>query len=262
MRGCAKRTAMVAVFGAVAAVPVGLAAQDRCEFRDELEITGQARGSLEVDAGAGTLAIRGRDGIAEIRVEATLCASDRDRLEELTVELKGDRLETDYPNLGGGWLGGNRYARIDLVVEVPSGMNIRVEDSSGSLTIEGVGEVDLRDSSGSIQLRDVGSVVIEDGSGSLKVENVTGDIEVEDGSGSMQIDGVTGDVLIRDGSGSIRVEAVGGTVRIDGVGSGGVSVRDVEGDLVVRDGRRERIRYSDIRGVLDLPPARRRGRGN
>ena len=262
MRGCTKRTAMVAVFGAVATVPVGLAAQNRCEFRDELEITGPARGSLDVDAGAGTLAIRGRDGIAEIRVAATLCASDRDRLEALTVDLRGDRLETDYPNLSRGWLGVNRYARIDLVVEVPSGMNIRVEDSSGSLEIEGVGEVELQDGSGSMSLRSVGSVVIEDGSGSLKVVDVTGDIEVEDGSGSMQIEEVTGDVLIRDGSGSIKVEAVGGTVRIDGVGSGGVSVRDVDGDLVVRDGRRERIRYSDIRGVVDLPPARRRGRGN
>ncbi|MCY4398961.1 MAG: hypothetical protein OXE96_06370 [Gemmatimonadetes bacterium] len=260
MRGCTKRTAMVAVLGAVAVVPAGLAAQDRCEVRDELEITGAARGSLEVDAGAGTLAIRGRDGIGEIRVSATLCASDRDRFEELDVSLSGDRIETGYPNRNGGW--GRNYARIDLVVEVPPGTSVRVEDSSGSLTIEGVGEVDLKDGSGSMQLRDVGSVVIEDGSGSLRVEGVSGDIEVEDGSGSLHIKSVTGNVVVSDGSGSIRVEAVGGTVRIDEVGSGGVSVRDVDGDLVVRDGRRERIRYSDIRGSLDLPPARRRGRGN
>ena len=251
---------MVAAFGAVAAVPVELAAQDRCEFRDEIEIAGPARGSLDVDAGAGTLAIRGREGIGEIRVMATLCASDRGRFEELDVSLTGDRIETGYPNRNGGW--GRNYARIDLVVEVPPGTNIRVEDSSGSLTIEGVGAVDLRDGSGSMQLRDVGSVVIEDGSGSLKVEDVSGDIEVEDGSGSLEIKGVTGNVVVSDGSGSIRVEAVGGTVRIDGMGSGGVTVRDVDGDLVVKDGRRERIRYSDIRGSLDLPPARRRGRGN
>ncbi len=46
------------------------------------------------------------------------------------------------------------------------------------------------------------------------------------------------------------------------MGSGGLSVRDVEGDLVVTGGRRERIRYSDIRGSLDLPAARRKGRGS
>ena len=44
------------------------------------------------------------------------------------------------------------------------------------------------------------------------------------------------------------------------MGSGGVVVRDVDGDLVVSSGRRERIRHSNIRGSLDLPPARRKGR--
>lgn len=250
-----------AILGVAVAMPAGLAAQNRCEVRDELELRGSAEGTLAVDAGAGKLVITGRDGIGEIRVAATLCASDRDRFEALEVTLDGDRLETDYPNRSGGW-GGRSYARIDLVVEVPSGTHVRVEDSSGSLEISGVGEVDVQDGSGSMILRRVGSAVIEDGSGSLKIEDVTGDIEIDDGSGSLEIREVTGNVVISDGSGSIKVEAVGGTVRMDGIGSGSVSVRDVDGDLVVTDGRRERIRYSDIRGSVDLPPARRRGRGN
>ena len=33
-----------------------------------------------------------------------------------------------------------RYARIDLVVQVPAGTNLRVDDSSGSIEITGVGE--------------------------------------------------------------------------------------------------------------------------
>ena len=41
---------------------------------------------------------------------------------------------------------------------------------------------------------------------------------------------------------------------ITGAGSGRVTVSDVAGDLVVTDTRRSRIRYSDIRGSLDLPP--------
>ena len=45
-----------------------------------------------------------------------------------------------------------------------------------------------------------------------------------------------------------------GTVRISGAGSGRVTVSDVDVDLVVADTRRSRIRYSDIRGSLDLPP--------
>ena len=95
-----------------------------------------------MDAGAGKLVITGREGIDGIRVAATLCASDRDRLEALAVTLDGGRLETDYPRGGSsGWFGGNRYARIDLVVEVPAGTNLRLEDSSGSVEITGTGLV-------------------------------------------------------------------------------------------------------------------------
>ena len=258
-----KCTTVGALLGAAVAVPTGLAAQDNCKFREEIELREPAGSQLRVDAGAGRLVIKGTDGINEIRVAATLCASDEGRLEDLDVTLRGDRLDTDYPSNRGGFslFSGNRYARIDLVVEVPTGTNLRVDDSSGSVEITGTGDVNLQDGSGSMKIRGVGSVVIEDGSGSLDIREVSGDVEVEDGSGSMTIRDVTGDVTISDGSGSITVETVGGTVRMDHVGSGGVTVRDVDGDLVVRDGRRERIRYADIRGNLDLPRSRRGGDG-
>ena len=241
-------------------LPQGMSAQRQCEFRDDVELRGTAEADLQVEAGAGRLVVSGSEGTDVIRVSATLCASDRERLEALEVVLDGDRIRTDYPNQRWGW--GNNYARIDLEIEVPAGTNIDVEDSSGSLTIYGVGDIELKDGSGNIHIENVGSVLLEDGSGSLRILDASGDVEVRDGSGSMTIHGVAGSVLIEDGSGSIEVETVGGSVRIDEVGAGGVSVRDVEGDLVVTDGRRERIRYSDVRGVVDLPPAKRRGRGN
>ena len=259
-----RQTALTAaaLLCAAAIVPTGAAAQDNCKFREDMELGARAGESLRVDAGAGKLVITGSSRVDEIHVAATLCASDEDRLAALDVTLDGGRLDTDYPRNGGsGWFGRNGYARIDLVVEVPAGMNLRVEDSSGSVEITGVGDVDLRDGSGSMRLRDVASVVVEDGSGSLRIEDVTGDVSVEDGSGSLRIRSVGGNVVISDGSGSIEVGAVGGTVRIDGGGSGSVTVRDVDGDLVVTDTRRSRIRYSDIRGVSDLPPERRKGRG-
>lgn len=241
-------------------LPEGLSAQRQCEFRDDVELRGTAAGNLQVDAGAGRLTITGSEGTGVIHVSATLCASDRERLAALDVSLDGDRIDTDYPNQSWGW--GNNYARIDLEIEVPASTNVQVEDSSGSLTIYGVGDVELKDGSGSAHIENVGSVLLEDGSGSLRIQDASGDVEVRDGSGSMTIANVAGGVMIEDGSGSIRIETVGGSVRIDEVGSGGVNVRDVDGDLVVTDGRRERIRFSDVRGEVDLPPAKRRGRGN
>ena len=252
-----KRLILIAAMASF--LPHGLSAQRQCEFRDDVELRGTAEAELHIDAGAGQLVVTGSEGTGVIHVSATLCASDRERLEALEVSLDGDRIRTDYPNQRGGWA--NNYARIDLEIEVPAGTSVQIEDGSGSLTIRGVGDVELKDGSGSAHIENVGSVLVEDGSGSLRIEDANGDVEVRDGSGSMTISGVTGGVVIEDGSGSIVIETVGGSVRIDEVGAGGVNVRDVERDLVVNDGRRERIRYSDVRGVVDLPPARRRGSG-
>lgn len=267
----------VAVSAGLAATPAALIAQDDCKVSDVIELTEAAVGTLRVDAGAGTLSIKGVEGIDQFRVAAKLCASDERRLGGLGVTLRGDRLDTTYPSIRSGafsW-GGNGYARINLAVEVPIETNLRVDDGSGITYIDGTGDVILNDGSGNIFIRDVGSLTVEDGSGNLNITAVIGDVRLEDSSGNLEIrdvsgnvvisDGsgnvtireVAGDVTISDGSGSIRVQAVGGSVLMDETGSGGVTVRDVEGDLVVRDGRRERIRYSDIRGKLDLPPARR-----
>ncbi len=239
--------------------PEGLSAQRQCEFRDDVELRGTAHDELRVDAGAGRLVIRGSEGTGVIQISATLCASDRERLEALEVSLDGDQVRTDYPGRGWGW--GNNDARIDLEIEVPATTNVYVEDSSGSVTILGVGDVELQDGSGSVHIEKVGSVLVEDGSGSLRIQDSSGDVEVRDGSGSMTITNVTGGVMVEDGSGGIEIATVGGSVRLDDIGAGGVNVRDVEGDLVVIDGRRERIRYSDVRGRVDLPAARRRGHG-
>ena len=264
-----------------AATPGALLAQDNCEFTDVIELAEPARGTLRVDAGAGTLSITGVEGADEFRIAAKLCASDERRLEGLGVTLSGDRLDTTYPSNRGGifsW-GGNGYARIDLAVEVPVDTNLRVDDGSGIIHMSGTGDVTLEDGSGNIFVSDVGSLTLEDGSGNLRIRGVNGDLRLQDTSGSLDVAGVSGnvvvddgsgnlvirevggDVTVSDGSGSVTVETVGGSVHMDEVGSGRVTVRDVDGDLVVADGRRERIDYSQIRGKVDLPPARRGGSG-
>lgn len=261
-----KRAATAVVLAVVVGAwgaPAGVDAQRRCEVRDERRLSGGAVEELAIEAGAGSLEVAGVPEADGITVVATLCASSQELLDELRVVLDdsgdGARLQTSYPSQRNGW-GGRTYARIDLAVEAPTGTNVRVKDGSGGASFSGVGAVRVRDGSGGLALRDVGSVVLQDGSGSVEIDGVTGDVAVEDGSGGLEIRRVAGDVVVSDGSGGIEIEGVGGTVHIERMGSGGASVRDVDGDLVVSDGRRERIRYSDIRGSLDLPPARRKGR--
>lgn len=76
--------------------------------------------------------------------------------------------------------------------------------------------------------------------------SATGEVSIDAGAGRLVVTGREG---VDDGSGSASVSGVAA-----------VRIQDGSGDLVVSSGRRERIRHSNIRGSLDLPPARRNGR--
>ena len=256
--------------------------RDRCEFGTELsaELSASESERLTVSAGSGSLVVEGRAGTSGVTVTATVCASEEWMLEEMDVvlERRGSTLdlETFYPDdsrRDGG------YARIDLRVEVPLGMDAEIDDGSGSATLSGLGDltvddgsgelyvediqgsVDINDGSGELEIRDVqGDVFVEDGSGDFEIRDVQGDVIVEDGSGSMDIVGVTGSVTVDDGSGSIDIRDVGQDVLAHEIGSGTIRVASVEGNFTVRDGRNERISYSGVRGEVDIPQPRERRR--
>ena len=237
---------------------------DRCEFVAELaaELPASESERLRVSAGSGSLVVRGVAGASEVTVTATACASDERILEEMAVSLErsGSTLDLETFYSDASWRD-NRYARIDLYVEVPLGMDAEIDDGSGSATLSGLGDLTVDDGSGELHVENIrGSVEIDDGSGEIEIRNVQGDVFVDDGSGSMDIIGVSGSVTLEDRSGSIDIRDVGQDVMAYEIGSGSMRVSGVEGDFTVRDGREERIRYSDVRGVVDIPePRGRRG---
>ncbi len=253
---------------------------DRCRFGDEFstEFAASASERLAVVAGSGSLVVEGRAGASGVTVTALACASEEWMLEEMdvTLERRGSTLylDTSYPNNSGRFGG---YARIDLRVEVPLRMDAEIDDGSGSVTLSGLGALTVDDGSGELHVEDIqgavyiddgsggiyvddirGSLDIDDGSGELEIRNVQGDVFVDDGSGSMEIIGVTGSVTVEDGSGSIEIRDVGQDVMAYEIGSGTIRVSNVEGNFTVRNGRNERIRYSRVRGVTDIPAPRRR----
>ncbi len=256
-----KRVALLAAaLGTLA--PLALSAQSRCEFRETLELSGSAGEELRVRAGSGLLDIQGGD-VGRIEVTAVKCASEEGWLGEMDITLDEDggrtTLEAHYPDRRlGGW--GDSYARIDLVIRVPSSLALDVSDRAGSASIAGVGRLVVRDGSGSLEIRGAGDVIVEDGSGNLTIEDVTGNLDVSDGSGGLEISSVTGDVVVADGSGGIEIEGVGGTVRVREMGSGQLRVDGVGGDLIVDQGRYERIRHRNVDGELKLPESRKRRR--
>ena len=237
---------------------------DRCEFGTELSVEMSASDSdrLTITAGSGALVVEGRSGASAVTATATVCASEEWMLDEadVTLDRRGSSvdLETFYPE--DSWRN-DGYTRIDLHVKVPLGMAATIDDGSGSATLSGLGDLTVDDGSGELYVEDIrGTVDIEDGSGGIEIRDVQGDVYVEDGSGSLDIVGVTGSVTVEDGSGSMDIRDVGEDVMAYDIGSGMLRVSDVKGDFTVRDGRNERIRYSGVRGVVDIPaPRRRRG---
>lgn len=230
---------------------------DRCDVSRDLERTVPAEdiSRLTVHAGSGELRIEGHADLDEIVVVGRACASDEAYLEELTVSAEardgGVTLETHYPDRR-GW--GSGRASIDLVVLVPAGLAVDVDDSSGGMVVEGTGPLRIDDSSGAIRIADVrGSVVIDDSSGGIEVRSVEGGLTLDDGSGGIDVRAVTGTVRIRDGSGSIEVVQAGADVIVESDGSGSIGVRDVAGSFrVERDGSGG-IRHADVRGSVEIP---------
>ncbi len=212
------------------------------ETTKTLNLPAQGVLRLDIRAGAGSLTVTGREGLAAIEVKAEVVVPDvrdkdkeeyiRDRV-ELTLEKRGD-----VAILVGRIRDSNRLfhfgenARIDLAVTVPKTMALDIDDGSGGMVVEDLAAaVRIEDGSGEIRVaRVVGNVRIDDGSGEMDVERVDGNLEIDDGSGGVEVRDVTGDVTIDDGSGEVRVRRIGGTVTVDD-GSGGIDIGDVEKDV-------------------------------
>jgi hypothetical protein len=221
-----------------------------CEFTADRTATVAASASdvLDLVARAGSLIVEGRPGLSEVRVRGRACASSSALLERIVIETSrsGGRVRVEVPELEYERnFFGNRYASLDLVLEVPEGMEAVIQDGSGDAEIRGLGSLTVTDGSGSLRIADArGDVTVEDGSGEIEIVGVAGDVEVHDGSGEVDVRDVTGSVSINDGSGSIIVSRVGG-------------------DFVVRDDGSGDIRHDAVRGTVDIPEkerARRRRR--
>lgn len=208
----------------------------------ELDTDGVSR--LDIDAGAGALVVTGASDTNRIVVTATINVPDQDEEDALKIIEKrlrlslnesdgGARLEAFFENSGWSW---GDSPSVDLDVRVPHGLELFVDDSSGSLEITDTqSKVEIDDGSGSIKVVGVTSLVIDDGSGSIKVTDVAGDVEIEDGSGSITVEKIGGGVTIDDGSGGIDVNDVELDLVIVDDGSGSLNATNVRGD-VINDG--------------------------
>ncbi|HUF50013.1 MAG TPA: DUF4097 family beta strand repeat-containing protein [Longimicrobiales bacterium] len=240
------------------AAPLGAQFRDRCSHERELanNVAVSADALARIEAGAGSLTVRGVAGLREARVRGSACATTAALLDQVSIavvrEGSGVRIRTLFPERTLR----NEQARIDLVIEVPAGMDAEIQDGSGSMEISGLGRVHIDDGSGDITVRDTrGALTIDDGSGDITLADIGGAITIDDGSGSIDIRGAGGNVEIEDGSGGITIRDVHGSVRIAD-SSGSIDVRVVRGDFMVSRNGSGSISHRDIAGRVELPRKR------
>ncbi len=221
----------------------GLGSLTAFETTKTLDLSTQGVKRFEIEAGAGSLTVTGRDGLTAIEVKAEIVARHV-RDEDMDGFLK-DRIELILEKRGDAAVLVSRIrerlrlfsldddAVINLTVSVPKDMPLEIDDGSGSVVVEDLAAVRIDDGSGSIRVdRIAGEVKIDDGSGGIEIDDVKGNVSVDDGSGEILIRRVGGTVTIDDGSGSIDIKDVDKDVRLVRTGSGGVDVSNVKGQVI------------------------------
>jgi hypothetical protein len=218
--------------------------------------------SVEVEAGAGSLRVEGKPGLRQVQVVGTARSSSQQFLNQikLIAERRGDVvfIKADIPDQN--WPSNDDYsAALDLVIQVPQGMNAEISDGSGDAKVFNVGSLEASDGSGDFSVDGAaGTVHISDGSGDLRIENVGGDVSVTDGSGDINVRNVTGSFTVEsDGSGSIYASDIRGSVVVQNDGSGGIEVNKVGRDFKVESKGSGSIEYAEVSGHVDIPERHR-----
>ena len=247
------------------AAPLFSQSRENCRHESQKMATVNAAGAraLVVKVGAGALKVEGRAGLDRVIVRGRACASSVGLLEDvrLRAERNGSEVHVESVMPDQGWtLAGQRYASLDLVIEVPERMAADISDGSGSIDITNLGAVTITDGSGEITGTNLhGGVRVRDGSGGITLTDLAGAVSIHDGSGEIELSNVGGQVEIVDGSGEIEVRSARSSVRVSD-GSGSINVSDVAGNLTVERDGSGAIEYANVRGTVDIPRRRVRGR--
>jgi prepilin-type processing-associated H-X9-DG protein len=121
-------------------------------LQKELVLDAQTLKMLNINAGAGSLSIVGRDGIDEITVKADIYTSSEEDAYELILSNSGHtaylvaRNSSHSGRTNITWGDGHR---IDVEVIVPKTMKLDITDGSGEMAVTSINaNVDIKDGSG------------------------------------------------------------------------------------------------------------------
>jgi hypothetical protein len=214
--------------------------------------------SIDIICGPGSLDVFGVEGSNRINVTAAVKISgitqnmlqaflDRHVLLSLKNRNRKAILQSEFKNESLM----QADASIDLTVEVPKSLSVKIDDGSGSIFVTGLAKnLKIADGSGSIEIRmTTGPVSISDGSGHIELTDITGNIEVKDGSGEINIGRVRGNVRIVDGSGSMTIKDIDGSLTVTD-GSGSIEISDVSQNVFIEEAGSGTLEIEGVKGKV------------
>lgn len=238
-------------------IPV-LAFAGSIENTQHLELSIKNIQSMHIKCGPGSLDVFGVEGSDRIKVTAVVQISgitqnmlqdflDRHVLLSLKNRNRKAILQSEFKNENLM----KADAKIDLTVEVPKRLGVKIDDGSGSIFVTDLARnLKIADGSGSIEIRmTAGPVSISDGSGHIELTDITGNLEVKDGSGKINIDRVRGNVRIVDGSGSLTIKDIDGSLTVTD-GSGSIEISDVTQNVFIKDAGSGILEIEGVKGKV------------
>ena len=213
--------------------------------------------TVRVQNGSGRLVITGNPSATEVRATGTVHASsqrDLDRV-KLVVEREGSDIFV-HPDMPDSW--GGCDCSVDMTVEVPTSLQLDVQDGSGGAELRNVGRARVQSGSGGVRIEHTaGDVSVRSGSGEASLTDVHGNVSASSGSGGVTMDGVSGSVEIEHaGSGSVSLSNVRGSVHVGSIGSGSLDANGVGGDLTVEHQGSGGVHYASVHGKVSVPTRR------
>jgi DUF4097 and DUF4098 domain-containing protein YvlB len=230
----------------------------------QLSLPAEGVDTLVVNCGAGSFNLRGADDRREIKIAAQIEVEDFEAAKfqkfiqnnvRLTLKKQGRQaiFQSDIKPAALASL----EARINLTIEIPKRINVKITDSSGPIVVRKLNaNLTIDDGSGSIEIKDIiGNVRVDDFSGSIVIEDIEGNVVVIDRSGSIAIEYVRGDVQVKDGTGSIMIGAVDGNVSVSD-SSGSIDVQSITKDvsIVIREGGSGDVTVEGVKGKVTIRP--------
>nr|WTB28326.1 DUF4097 domain-containing protein [Streptomyces sp. NBC_00830]WTB35756.1 DUF4097 domain-containing protein [Streptomyces sp. NBC_00830] len=182
------------------------------------------------------------DTEVDVRPASESRSADRKIAEDTRIDFTDGVLSLRAPKVG--MIG--RHGAIDVTLKLPEGSTVHGETGMGEVTARGrLGEFRFKSAYGDIRLDETTTLRVESSSGDLTVDRADR-ADIVAGNGAVHLKRVDGPVTAKTGNGDIRIGEAHGEIRAT-TPNGRLSVGRAYGDVTARTANGD-IRIGEIRG--------------